>query len=321
MNELYNLKKLPLTEHFDHEEQDFTPWLMDNLHLLEGDELLGFELEEVRREVQVGRYQADLVARGSYNEKTVVIENQFATTDHDHLGKSIVYGAGEEADVIVWLAEEFNAEHIDALQMLNRHTDTDLAFLGFEVGLRQIDDSPYAVDITPIVRPDGWPTTEAKEDLSETEKSQLQFWGQFREHLHDEGYPEYASRSHRPSASYSIYPPGINGAYIRPTANYQQGTLSAVIRIEAQKDGFGNIDRDEFEDRCRHHVAGDSYQRLQVDMIKSAVWERRPDGEFDKIVIEYGEADLYDENQWADYHQWLTEVTELFDEVLSETLE
>jgi predicted TIM-barrel fold metal-dependent hydrolase len=127
-SELAELKSVSVNEYFDHEEKDFTPWLAENISLLEHDDLLNIPLEVQQREASVGRYRADIVARDPETDRTVVIENQFGETDHTHLGQSLVYTAGMEADIVVWIAENFTDEHASVLRWLNDRTDEEAAF-------------------------------------------------------------------------------------------------------------------------------------------------------------------------------------------------
>lgn len=45
----------------------------------------------------------DILASTVNVGRTVVMENQLGSSDHDHLGKSIAYAAGVDADIIVWI--------------------------------------------------------------------------------------------------------------------------------------------------------------------------------------------------------------------------
>jgi hypothetical protein len=147
------------------ESGDFTPWLAENLDVLAGE--LGLALELKAREHRVGRYYLDLLledARG----RVVIVENQFATTDHDHLGKLLTYCAGTKAQVVVWIAESLNEEHVAALEWLNENTLTDVAFFGVEVELLRIGESLPAPHFRVVVRPN-----EAKKEQERATREQL----------------------------------------------------------------------------------------------------------------------------------------------------
>ena len=77
------------------EQLDFTPWLVE--HIDELGEIIGMDLEVVGREVSVGPYSADILAKDIGTNDYVVIENQLEKTNHDHLGKSITYASALNA--------------------------------------------------------------------------------------------------------------------------------------------------------------------------------------------------------------------------------
>ena len=93
---------------WENEERDFTRWLTENIDLLASE--LGIEIEDARAEEAVGDFSADIVAREMNTGETVVIENQYNRTDHDHLGKLLTYSSGKNAGFTMWLAEEFRPE-------------------------------------------------------------------------------------------------------------------------------------------------------------------------------------------------------------------
>ena len=100
----------------------------------------------------MGRYSADLLFEDADGRK-VIVENQFGTTDHDHLGKLLTYCAGSDARVVVWIAETLNEEHVAAMEWLNQNTAEDVGFFGVELELLQIASSPYAPNFRVLVRP------------------------------------------------------------------------------------------------------------------------------------------------------------------------
>ena len=111
MQTFQELKTQEVRHYWADEARDFTPWLASQIEdegVSQLEDTLGLDLEVLDTEKDVGRYRVDIVAETVEESRTVVIENQLEQSDHDHLGKSIAYAAGVDADIIVWLAPKFN---------------------------------------------------------------------------------------------------------------------------------------------------------------------------------------------------------------------
>ena len=63
----------------------------------------------------VGRYNVDIFAKDSQSDRKKIIENQLETTDHDHLGKVLVYSAGLGANIAIWIVKDVNEEYKQAV--------------------------------------------------------------------------------------------------------------------------------------------------------------------------------------------------------------
>lgn len=148
MHEFSFSRDIALRAIWPHEARDFTPWLAENLIFLA--KPLNMELELEATEKRVGDFRADIVCRNRVDNSRVVIENQFEKSNHPHLGKVLTYAAGLDATAIIWIAEEFRKEHRDVLNWLNRSTHAVLQFLGVELKVSQIADSPYAPEFTVV---------------------------------------------------------------------------------------------------------------------------------------------------------------------------
>lgn len=158
------------------EERDFTRWLVDNIELL-GSEI-GIELEDARSEESVGDFSSDIVAREMNTGETVVIENQYGKTDHDHLGKLLTYSSGKGAGFSLWLAETFRPEHRSVLEWLNESGPRDAKFFAIKPRVVSIgDDSTRGFEFEIVVEPNEWERDIIDESLTETERAYREFFG------------------------------------------------------------------------------------------------------------------------------------------------
>ena len=142
-----------LREKWANEAWDFTPWLAKNLDAL-GD-AVGLKLEAVRQEQQVGSFSLDILARETGEDVTVVIENQLEWTDHSHLGQLLTYAAGCDAQVAIWVADEFQHEHAEALHRLNEWAGTNIRFYGVKVDVVR-DGECLQPTLRAVVWPGAW---------------------------------------------------------------------------------------------------------------------------------------------------------------------
>ena len=136
------------------EAEEFTPWLAENLALL--NQALGLQIELTERERQVGAFAVDIFGKEVGSGAEVVIENQLAQTDHSHLGQLLTYAAGLDAKVVIWISPRFRDEHSQAIDWLNRHTPPEMSFFAVELELLRIDDSPPAPHFKIVAEPSEW---------------------------------------------------------------------------------------------------------------------------------------------------------------------
>lgn len=111
------------------------------------------QLEPVGTEVNTGTFRVDLIARNVETDGLVLIENQFARSDHDHLGKALTYLAAKRAETVIWMAEVFADEHRAALEWLNENTPEGIDFWGVVPKVLQIGNGPPGLRFDVIIRP------------------------------------------------------------------------------------------------------------------------------------------------------------------------
>jgi len=160
---------------WENEERDFTRWLTENIDLLASE--LGIEIEDARAEEAVGDFSADIVAREMNTGETVVIENQYNRTDHDHLGKLLTYSSGKNAGFTMWLAEEFRPEHRSVLEWLNESGPKGAKFFAIKprvVSIEGAEERGFEFEV--VVEPNEWEREVSTESLSDSERSYRQFF-------------------------------------------------------------------------------------------------------------------------------------------------
>lgn len=105
-----------LSLRYPHEQYDFSPWVFENLRLLEefGLRITGKELEAW---CNTGR--VDILAEDE-DGAPVIIENQFHCSDGSHFRRLVGYMNDFGARKAIWIAEEFNSKYIEAIEKIAR---------------------------------------------------------------------------------------------------------------------------------------------------------------------------------------------------------
>ena len=169
------IQRVDVRSKWPNEAYDFTPWLAEHLDLLGAE--LGMTLEEVGREVAVGPYFLDILAKtpgADGGDVRVAIENQLEWSDLQHLGQLLTYATGLDARVAVWVAPEFRRQLAEALHRLNEWTREGIRFYGVRVEVVRRDGS---TELEPrfrkVVWPGGWDEDSTVPDGAQSEEGRL----------------------------------------------------------------------------------------------------------------------------------------------------
>lgn len=190
---LGRLKEVNVRDLWHHEQYDFSNWLAEeeNIELL--NDILGLTLIDINKEVYVGAYRCDLVARDETTGIKIIIENQLECSNHDHLGKVITYASGLDAQVIVWIVEEAREEHRSAIEWLNNNTNKTINFFLIELHAYKIGDSIPAPKFEIIEKPNDFiknsKGNSGSNDMSKTQSERVIFWTMFNELVVSRGKP------------------------------------------------------------------------------------------------------------------------------------
>ena len=136
--EIRTLESVKVRQVWPLEDQDFTPWLSENLQALEQALGLRLELELVQREARLaGAGRVDILAREVNSKDPVVIENQLTGSDDDHFNRLMGYAAASEAKTLIWIADGFDPRHLNILNWLN---NSGVAVYGLQLSAYRIGD-------------------------------------------------------------------------------------------------------------------------------------------------------------------------------------
>ena len=153
-DKLARIERVRLREEWPDESRDFTPWLARNIGELGA--ALGVELELQEEESAVGSRSLDIFATDLTDGRPVIIENQLEPTDNDHLSRLLIYAAGKDAKLVIWVASAIDDEHRQVLDWLNQRTGEETQFYGVVVELWKIEGSRAAPHFSVVTAPNEW---------------------------------------------------------------------------------------------------------------------------------------------------------------------
>ncbi len=270
---------------------------------------IGLHIELIERGKPVGKYNVDIFAKVIDDSRKIVIENQLARSDHDHLGKSIAYAAGVDADIIVWIAPEFNDEHRDAIQWLNTNSREHVDLFAIRLEGWQIDDSPPAVRFNPVEEPSEWKekAQRSKGELSERDACREEFWTAFRNRIRQTQTP---LRARKPSPRhYYSNPIGVSGFHMSFLFDRKERKRGITPYIENNEQAFWKLVKDQ--------------DQIEAEIGCSLVWDEpigTCTGNMRSKIRLRTDGTLAHRENWEDHIEWFLEYGEQFHEVFSHRL-
>ena len=278
-----------------HEQYDFSEWLSkeENIEMLSDE--IGLTLTEINKEVFVGSYRCDLVAKDETTGIKVIIENQLEATNHDHLGKIITYASGLDANVVIWIVKEAREEHRSAIEWLNNKTTKDILFFLMEIRAYKIGDSLPAPKFVIIEKPNDFvKTANASIDSGELSKAQaerLNFWNIFNEVLISRNKP-FNVRKATTDHWYDVAL-GTSEAHISITLVNKTNSIGIEVYINNNKEIFDKL--------------YSASEEIQNELGFSMDWQRLDNKKASRIIYYIGGLDF-------DNH-------ENYDELINETID
>lgn len=272
---LSRIEKVDLREAWPHEASDFTPWLAE--HISELGDALGLQLELQSQEAPVGMFSLDLLAHESGSNRTVIIENQLDSTNHDHLGKLLTYAGGYDANVIVWVTRDFRDEHRQALDWLNQRTDENTEFFGVVVEVWKIDGSRPAPHFNLIATPNEWRRETARRVQFDNASEKNQMYKTFFQGLIDTLRERNFTNARKAQLSNWYEFSAGHGQRIKYAASFIQGNrVRIAVSMRSADKEMNKLLFDQLEE---------IKESIETDLSETLVWERLENGIESRIAV------------------------------------
>jgi hypothetical protein len=301
--DLGTIQDIPLKALWAGEATHFTPWLAENIGLL--GEKLGIDLQLESIDVDAGDFAADIVARDLSNNRKVVIENQYGSTDHRHLGQIITNASVLGAGAVVWIAETIRPEHKSALDFLNANLKESLSLYAVQASAFRIDKSRPAFNLTVVSMPnEAAVIPEEAPSASETQENYRKFYQALIDDLREKHAFTNARRG-QPQNWYSFA--SDNSRVYKYSASFANG---GRVRVELYID-CGDKAKNEALFDCLYA------RRNQIDALlgQSSEWERLDNRRACRVSISRdGDIDA-DSDTLANIKDWLIQGLLKFREV------
>lgn len=272
MANIGKLTEVDVRELWKHEQYDFSNWLAKEENLEHLNDIIGLTLTDVDKEVYVGPYRCDIVAKDETSGITVIVENQLEGTNHDHLGKIITYASGLNAKVMIWIVKEAKEEHRAAIEWLNNNTNNDVNFFLIEIHAYKIGNSDPAPKFEVVEKPNDFvKRSKVKSDDSDLNKSQgerLAFWEQFNQVVIARGKP-FNLRKATTDHWYDVAM-GTSDAHIAIDLVNKDGRIVVECYISDNKDLFDTLSdhKEEIEGALGFELIWDRLDGKKASRIK-----------------------------------------------------
>lgn len=284
------LNKVKIRDIWKSEDKDFTPWLVENINLLNED--IGLNIQDPKRESRLLNFIVDIVAEDE--EGKVIIENQFHNSNHDHLGKLLTYLSNVEGTKkAIWIVEQAKTEHKNAIEWLNQNVQTCTFYL-VKIQVFKIENSPPGAKFDLISGPSESTRAMGKIKQEDSERFRLRhrFWTLFSE------------RSKKHTKLFSNISPGkyswLGTSSGMRGINYNvavgKARAQAEVYIDRGKDDNGVLNKKIFHELYKNK------SKIEKDFGGELIWEELPDSRASRICKRTMAGGWEDEEKWENVH-------------------
>ena len=303
IQQIGKIERVQLRTVWEHETSNFTPWLAENIEIL--NEILDIELQKPETEQIVGTSFVDIVTEDANGEK-VIIENQLGKSDHDHLGKVITYLSAFEAKAAIWIVSDARPEHISAITWLNG-ARPNVSFYLLKVEAVKIGDSEPAALFTLIVGPseESRSVGQRISEMAEQDSIRIDFWSQLLDHVRT-----------KTSLHANLTP--SKGSWLATGVGMRGLSIEYIIRknhtmvklyIDRGKDSE-EVNKQIFDSLYKHR---DKIEAVFGDKLE---WDRGEAKRSSQIMKQISGGGLADGDKWSQIHERMCDTMIRFEKAL-----
>ena len=290
---VFKLTKQKIRDIWKTEDKEFTPWLVQNIALLNED--LGLNIQDPESEKKLDTFKVDIVAQD--NEGKVIIENQFERSNHDHLGKLLTYISNvENTKKAIWIVEDAKSEHQRAIDWLNANVKT-CSFYLVKIQVFKIKDSEPGAQFFLISGPDENIRTvgKIKEKDSEIDDVRFRFWQTFYDKL--EKISSIFKNTAPKPRTYIGISAGMRGVSYNVAA--QNNSAQVEVYIDRGKEEGKEVNLKIFKEFEKNK------QEIEKNFGNKLEWESLPESRACRIKMRSNLGGFSDEETWDDIHEFL----------------
>jgi len=289
------------------EEYDFTPWLAKDVNIKLLSDEIGIPIKVKKTEAPVGKYSLDILAENEDTNENIIIENQLEITNHDHLGKILVYGAGYDAKTIIWIVKDANEEHKQAIEWLNEHSDDSINLFLVKIELFRIGDSDIAPHFEIVSQPNDWTktirTTQDNTELTGMKLTDLNFWQGFNEYC-AEHKNSFSTRKALPQHWYT-FAIGSSECHIDLTV-IKSGEIACALWIDDNKELYNKLYSNK--------------ESIESELGYKLIWDYKENSKASSVSIVCGSKVDFKSEDLSHGYEWLLQKAEDFKRVFKKYL-
>lgn len=289
------IKKLGETEIrrlWPNETRDFIPWLAKDISHLNEVLKIRIDIEETEGAVDV--FKLDLSGIDGVSRRPVVIECQFGKSDHDHLGKVITYSASREAGIMIWIANEIQLAHRQAVEWLNRISPPDMSFYAIELEVLRIDDSQSAPYFKVVAGPLPAKRREIipAEEATPRNRKYQQFFDRLKVKL-NELEPNFTKAKGSPQSWWMV---GLGKTGFSLVASF---TITGTFRVEVYIDAGSKDENENALTQLKEHKLS-----IEEQIGCELEWDMLPESRMSRISVSTDGSIDEDEKKLIDIIGW-----------------